>query len=172
MQVNICIRKILKCHIKRVHEGVVYACGVCHKIVSQKYTMYAHCKAFCHDNKLIYEIQGHSENVPGMFQCSKCGIGFRNDSLVKQHIKKHKVMGDEEGGESENNKTRVKCSQCKKTFCDKATLLAHSERVHKGVIYACGVCDKVSYKRKVVAHCKEFEHDKDLIYKIQAQGRL
>jgi len=161
----------LKRHIKRVHEGVVYACGVCHKIASQKNNMYSHCKAFCHDKKLIYEIEGHSGNVTFIVRCSECGIAFRNDSLLKQHVaKKHKIVGDEEGGENKNNKTRVKCSQCKKTFYNKSNLNRHTEQVHEGVLYACGVCDFVSYKRKIVAHCIKSGHDQDLIYKIQ--GRL
>jgi len=148
-------------HIKRVHEGVVYACGVCHKIAAQKSSIYVHCKAFCHDKDFIYEIQGQSKNVTDMAQCPKCGIRLRNNYLLIQHVAEKHIF-DEEG-----NKLRFTCSQCKETFCDKITLKRHSERVHEGVTYACGVCDKfVSYKSKILAHCKESGHDQGLIYKI------
>jgi len=163
----------LNLHIRRVHEGVVYACGVCHKSVAQKKTIFAHCKAFCHDRKLIYEIKGHSRNAPGMVRCSKCGLLFNNNSLLMKHVAdKHKVVGDEEFDESEDNKKRFRCSECKLTFSRKSILNCHIKRFHEGVVFVCGVCHKpFAQMNTMYAHCKKNDHDKDLVYEIEGHSR-
>merc|ERR1712202_41671 len=101
-------RSGLNLHIKRVHERIVFACGVCHK-VSGKTKVYKHCKEFCHDTSLIYEIKDRLGNVP-------------NNSLLMERVAiKHKVGdGGEEGGREEDNKIRVEGGP------------RHTKRIHEG----------------------------------------
>eukprot|EP00092_Neocalanus_flemingeri_P020108 GFUD01021769.1.p1 GENE.GFUD01021769.1~~GFUD01021769.1.p1 ORF type:complete len:412 (-),score=51.02 GFUD01021769.1:95-1330(-) len=47
----------LAIHIKRVHEGLIYACGVCDNIKLYKTDILKHCNASSHSKGLIYKIR-------------------------------------------------------------------------------------------------------------------
>eukprot|EP00092_Neocalanus_flemingeri_P090715 GFUD01114903.1.p1 GENE.GFUD01114903.1~~GFUD01114903.1.p1 ORF type:complete len:388 (+),score=44.06 GFUD01114903.1:70-1233(+) len=52
----------LAIHIKRVHEGLIYACGVCDNIKLYKTDILKHCNASSHSKGLIYEIRDSQED--------------------------------------------------------------------------------------------------------------
>eukprot|EP00092_Neocalanus_flemingeri_P038094 GFUD01041464.1.p1 GENE.GFUD01041464.1~~GFUD01041464.1.p1 ORF type:complete len:469 (-),score=85.70 GFUD01041464.1:99-1505(-) len=55
-------KKGVAIHIKRVHERVIFACGVCDKIALYKSRIYEHCKVFSHSKGLIYEIRDREKD--------------------------------------------------------------------------------------------------------------
>ena len=62
-----------------------------------------------------------------------------------RHVsRKHNGLGDEqESKEIEDDKKKVKCSQCRQSHCEQSTLRRHIKHVHLGVILACGMCDTI-----------------------------
>eukprot|EP00092_Neocalanus_flemingeri_P035387 GFUD01038500.1.p1 GENE.GFUD01038500.1~~GFUD01038500.1.p1 ORF type:complete len:467 (+),score=85.85 GFUD01038500.1:46-1401(+) len=121
------------------------------------------------------ELQRHKRYKHGKYEqktilrCPICGLSFSVHSQVLRHINmKHPEGKDQEQSESlKDKKGKVRCSLCQETFFLRTTLKRHMKRVHEGVIFGCGVCNKIySQKSHLYCHCKKFDHDKGLMYEI------
>ena len=133
----------LKMHVNRSHNSLRVICDTCGQTFVDKYTLKNHITKV--------HVHGHGKRK------YKCDFEECSESFDKQpELKKHK-LNDHVG-----DKTKYQCDECEKGYNKESNLLAHIDKVHKGITEMCFLCGrKLSSKNSLRTHMKTHEKDAD-----------
>jgi len=109
-------------HIQKKHEEIpMWTCNLCQKVMRET-------SKYCH-------IEVHHSNKAKSSICKVCGQGFRNDSIRRQHERKHET------------KRKYSCDACQGRFTSNdRTSFLHHEYARHGILapgatlFDCDIC--------------------------------
>ncbi|KAI5632446.1 zinc-finger double domain-containing protein [Phthorimaea operculella] len=108
-------KRILLSHIRRIHTGIRFICGVCNFPFSDKHNLISHL--LIHDGIKQYK-------------CDICNNSFRTNASLVEHKRIH------------SGERPFSCSFCPKSFLSKRRLIDH-HKTHTGEKpYRCGLCEQ------------------------------
>ena len=112
--------RVLKEHIRSVHESKVFPCNECNKKFKSKQSVKRHMT--------VHELPS-SDPSEGLHKCNKCKRYFTSENLLKMHI------------DLKHADNVFYCSPCDKTFKSKQNLVSHRRQYHATVDEkTCKVC--------------------------------
>ncbi|XP_072049358.1 uncharacterized protein [Amphiura filiformis] len=156
--------ELLKRHMQ-THSGKSqkkqsgFECGVCNKVFKSRWKLRKHepvhapghdvhpcqhCDKIC---KTSQSLQRHRRvhDEPPLYSCNDCGISFRAQVQLKQHLTKvHNMIGKHE------------CNICGAVYKNETTLKDHLVE-HSGKEFLCDICGK-KFRRPELLRCHRFRH--------------
>ncbi|XP_055625823.1 zinc finger protein ZFP2-like [Toxorhynchites rutilus septentrionalis] len=134
-------------HKKEIHSK--YVCDICGLVLKHKYTLDIHLRRHNGDSKYpceycstsyftSNELKLHMSVVhlnATDFQCSECGLAFKNKKSLILHQKTH------------SDQRSFLCFECNMAFKTSAHLRRHHNTVHRAIKFSCTLCPS-SYGRK------------------------
>lgn len=109
-------------------------------------------KSFCSiSSRNAHQRRMHqSDETNPRYTCDQCGCSYNTVKKLQQHFLAAHVKNADAAGQ----KKPVRCTLCKKTYCDLGSLRRHTNAVHRKVPkYECEYCgEKFCWKGKLRGH--------------------
>lgn len=138
-----------KAHVEKKNKSKMeFRCPICAKLFHRKFNLETH-------------LSNHVNDLP----CHICCLSFSTDIALQRHITEN-----HEEEEIKNYKlfnTKVKCTNCKKTFLSHFLLFKHFETIHLSKIanFKCEQCHK-GFKNELALKKHMVKHNADFICEI------
>lgn len=144
---------------KQGKNVTVFVCNVCEAVLTEKRLLTDHLRAHtsqrlpCHlcskkyssKRSLDQHIKDHKS---GPWICNVCSKSFKIRTSFLNHVKAHE------------NKNKLKCDKCNKTFTYKAEYEDHCATGHtKGKTLKCDLCDEPVKSLKALRTHKSYKHN-------------
>jgi hypothetical protein len=107
----------VKKHVKSIHEGIKFNCGICNK-------------GFTQNNNLERHVLRVHEGIKEVYEKKKCNIC--NETILWGHLKRHM--------ETVHEKKTLQCNFCDAIFYRVDRLQFHLGTVHEESKFECNTC--------------------------------